>query len=309
MIYIIHIDFFGTKCYNRNNALYGLCGKFNKRQRHLAKLTSLLNYIKVIGMNFFDFDFIITQIVLACKVPAGTGDAVHNSRPSYGIALNISGNKKYIFSTGLQLTAKENNIIFLPKKSDYIVEAIQPGDCYAINFMINKPLFFEPFVISLKNSTKMLQCFMSAEKHFRRKNSGYKLKCMSELYSILHSLNEEHNLMYASGSQKKQIAPAIDYIHDFYSEKQINTEFLSGLCGIKESYFRRVFLSCYGISPIKYINQLKLSRAKELLSQNEYTIETISQMSGFNNVYYFCRYFKKEIGITPSEYRKEAISD
>ena len=73
------------------------------------------------------------------------------------------------------------------------------------------------------------------------------------------------------------------------------------------SYFRKVFFYAYGQSPIKYINSLKLARAEELLAQNECSLENVSELSGFNNIYYFFRFFKKNLGVTPTEYRKKAM--
>lgn len=254
-------------------------------------------------MNFYDFEFNITQVVLACKVPAGSGEAVHKNRPSHGLALNISGEKKYIFDD-VSITVKDKDIIFLPENSNYVVETIIPGDCYAINFKLDCEINFNPFITHQKNYTEIYDIFISAEKAFKTKKKGYMLKCKSELYSLLYNIINEHYLKYIPTSKEKLILPATKYIHNFYSDKEIKISTLSELCGMKESYFRRIFLNCFGVSPIKYINNLKLMRAKELLLQSEYPLETVSELSGFNNVYYFCRYFKRSTGLTPGEYKK-----
>lgn len=268
---------------------------------------SVQNVIMYTGdcMDFFNYDFNIEQIVFACLVPAGTGDTVHKNRPSHGLALNLGGEKNYIFDNNTTLSVKNNDIIFLPEKSDYIVEDCIPGDCYAINFKLHEDITFPPFVRHAKNSSGFLDLFMSAEKTFKAKKHAYMLKCKADLYSIIHLLVHEYDMGYLPSKKEITIAPAVKYIHEHYSENEINIDFLSHLCGIKESYFRRIFTNCYGLSPINYINRLKLSRAKEILLQTTYKIDTVAQMSGFNDIYWFCRFFKKETGLTPSEYRKK----
>lgn len=105
----------------------------------------------------------------------------------------------------------------------------------------------------------------------------------------------------------KIIEPALEYIHNTYAESGISVKYLSTLCNVSEVYFRKLFVKCTGIPPINYINGLKLLRAKELLAQSQCSLETVAEMSGFGNLCYFCRYFKKETGITPSEYRKNVF--
>lgn len=260
-------------------------------------------------MDFFDYDFNVTEIVLACKVPAGTGDAVHSNRASHGLALNMNGEKIYKFKSGTSLTVKANDIIFLPEHSDYVVVPEAPGDCYAINFKISERQDFKPFVMHMKSGSRISDIFISAEKAFRTKKNGYSIKCKADLYSLIYAMIYEHGLTYSPSAHKKLIAPAIEYIHNFYSEQKIGISFLAELCGIKNAYFERIFLSCYGISAIQYINRLKLERAKELLRQSDCSIKSVSEMSGFNNIYYFCRYFKKSVGLTPSEYKYEKTLD
>ena len=46
---------------------------------------------------FFSYNFNINKIVFACYVPIGGGEPVHMNRASHGLALHISGDKKYVF--------------------------------------------------------------------------------------------------------------------------------------------------------------------------------------------------------------------
>lgn len=258
----------------------------------------------VIEMDFFDLELNVTKIVLACFVPAGEGDRVHKSRPSHGLAINLSGEKSYIFESGKTIHVGEGDIIYLPQNSNYIVQTQSAGGCYAINFLLDESIDFNPFVRHVKNVSAVKEKFALAEKLFREKKYGYIFGCKSSLYAIVHILSQEFVTGYAPNSHKKIIDPALDYIHKHYCDEEISIKHLAELCEIGQTYFRRIFLKTYGTSPIKYITDLRLQRAKTFLIQTSYNINDIASMSGFNNVYWFCRCFKSSIGMTPSQYRQ-----
>lgn len=56
--------------------------------------------------------------------------------------------------------------------------------------------------------------------------------------------------------------------------------------------------------PIKYINNLKMTRAKELLSSGMYTVSEVCFLSGYKDESYFSREFKKHFNLSPREYTK-----
>lgn len=256
---------------------------------------------------FFDYNFNIDKIILACYVPKGGGEMVHMNRPSHGLALHISGDKRYIFEGKKVLCTGKNDVIFMPEHSNYIVEAETPGDCYAINFKISDNVLFEPFVLNMGNL--VADKFKSAERNFRLKMFEYEMQCKADLYSVICSMFKVHEKDYIPKTTEKIIEPAIDYIHRKYTSENISVEFLSNMCGISSAYFRRIFLNCKNTSPVKYINNLRLARAKELIASGFYTIARVAELSGFADESYFCRYFKKTTGMTPTEYLKSIESN
>ena len=113
-----------------------------------------------------------------------------------------------------------------------------------------------------------------------------------------------NSLPYLPKSKQLLIQPAIDYIHKHYTEELINVQGLSELCGISYNYLRQLFETLYGVSPIKYINALKITRAKELLSSGLYTVHETAYLSGFSDLSHFSRFFKKCVGVFPNEFIK-----
>lgn len=249
-------------------------------------------------------NFNISRILLACYVAPNSGDSIHKNRPSHGFAMNMSGVKKYIFDGVKTLTVKKNSVIFLPKHSDYEVVTEEAGGCYAINFDVDEDTLSEPFCIDVKNFARVSEMFKIAERAFRQKRPWYEMQCKAQLYSIICALRSEYEKGYVPGSKRSVISPAIEYIHSEYTSGNIEIPTLARLCGVSEVYFRRLFHDCMGVSPVKYINNLKIERAKELVRSGAglYSVTQAAELSGFCDICYFYRLFKKEVGMTPSEY-------
>ena len=98
------------------------------------------------------------------------------------------------------------------------------------------------------------------------------------------------------------IAYAGKYINKNYTSENISITKISELCSITPEYFRKIFREFFGESPITYINKMKISRAKELISSGMYSISEVCELSGYTDPSHFSREFKKAVGVSPSEY-------
>lgn len=252
--------------------------------------------------DFMKYDFNIEKILLACYVGRGMGMRTHKNRAGHGLALHTSGVKVYIFDDGRKITVMPNEIIYLPKHSSYEVTAEAEGDCYAINFDISEEKSFAPFAVKVKNTVSVSEHFKNSKSVWEQKNHGYAMKCKAELYHIIYTMQQEYFSAYLSNDKREMIRPAVEYIHREYTHKPINIGELSDLCGITPEYFRKIFKTYYGTPPVKYINKLKISHAKELLESGMYSVTEAALQSGYTDMSYFSREFKKEAGICPKDY-------
>lgn len=251
--------------------------------------------------NFMKCEFNIENIVLACYVPEGSGMMVHRNRKSHGLALHTSGIKKYVFEDGKTVVVNKNEIIYLPKNSTYEVTAPQAGACYAINFDISRENMYEPFVLRVKNYSSMQEHFKSAKTVWETKKAGYILKCKADLYNIIYAMQQEF-FSYVPKNKINIIRPAVEYIHENYTAESLSISALSGICSVTPEYFRSIFKGVYGVSPKAYINNLKITHAKELLASGLYSVTEAAVMSGYADMSYFSREFKKATGISPKNY-------
>ncbi len=255
-------------------------------------------------MHFFDYDFDITKVCLACFVGSGCGQSVHRDRPNHGLAFKCSGENNYRFKSGKRVRNQKNEIIYLPQGSDYDVKSAEPGDCYAINFELRDAIAFEPFSVEVKDAATFLELFRKCERLWRQKDHGYRLKCKSILYDILYRMQQER-LRYVSSDKYERILPAVTYINTHYTTEPLYVSELAQMCGVSAEYFRRIFADRHGISPVQYIRNLRMDRMAELLSSGMYAVAEAAALSGFDDLSYCSREFKKKFGVRPREFMKK----
>ena len=99
------------------------------------------------------------------------------------------------------------------------------------------------------------------------------------------------------------VGKASHYMEEHVSEKLTLTDICSYL-GYSESYVARVFSTEVGCGPMTYLQRLKASRACRLLENTNLKINQIALMLGFDDPFYFSKFFTKAHGVSPKEYRK-----
>lgn len=80
---------------------------------------------------------------------------------------------------------------------------------------------------------------------------------------------------------------------------------LSTILGYSEKYASEVFRKYMGLSFSEYLKQQHLAKATQLLNEQHLTIAQIAESVGFSDAYAFSHFFKRTIGCSPSEFRKQ----
>ncbi len=252
--------------------------------------------------NFMNYDFDVKKIAFVYHKDGGYGATTHTDRKNHGIAFWVDGKSEYEFSDGTKISPEDGEIIYLPKGSTYRVSTIVPGKCRAVNFELSTDVTFPPFSKKMKNPGAIAEIFQHMKSAWETKRDGYMAKCKSELFALIYTIQKEFNFEYLPKSKLKIIEKAVEYIHKNYSSHPLTISELSSMCEISPEYFRKIFKSLYGLSPITYINTLKISRAKELLESGDYTVTESAFLSGYRDISVFSREFKKATGFSPTEY-------
>jgi len=125
------------------------------------------------------------------------------------------------------------------------------------------------------------------------------------IYTILTVLISGTVSLYSHNDKegKYAIQRAISYIRQNYY-KNIDTECVAKAALISRSYMSQLFRKHYGISPHRYIVELRLSIVKDALANTDAPVSKIAENTGFGDVSSLSRVFKRCTGISPTEYRK-----
>lgn len=134
--------------------------------------------------------------------------------------------------------------------------------------------------------------FILQDRHFTQMTSAILTEILS-LFSRQLIYNTSHTRFFES----------ILYIHENYKEK-IPIKTLAAMENLSESHYRSVFAQVFKKSPTEYITSVRINAAKELLETSNKQLHEIAYLTGWTDVYYFGKQFKKIVGVSPGSYRR-----
>ncbi|GAA6412015.1 response regulator [Blautia coccoides] len=114
--------------------------------------------------------------------------------------------------------------------------------------------------------------------------------------------------MNAIGTQSREsvMDGILDYIaHNYQENLKLNT--IAELFGYNSSYLGKLLTKSIGKSFNSYLDEVRIENSKKLLRDETYKVYEIAQLVGYTNVDYFHKKFRKYVGMSPAEYRKENL--
>ena len=156
---------------------------------------------------------------------------------------------------------------------------------------------------------------LELEREWECKEVGYTLVIKALLLKLLATLYRSFE--QAEGNAQKvrnfqsgylRLKPAITML-DTNFRKPLTLEQLAESVHLNRNYFSTIFTQLMGCSVSEYLIRQRLRNALQLLSCTNWSLETIAHDSGFHNISYFSRTFRKHFGISPGQYRQELWKD
>lgn len=130
---------------------------------------------------------------------------------------------------------------------------------------------------------------------------------VSELWTrLFHYLYREESEQQENKNilAQARLRKMMQFIWDHFHEK-ITLDDIAASANISKSAALRCFRSGMQTSPVGYLNNFRLNRAKELLLTSHSTVSEIAVSVGFDNVGYFDRVFRRTFGLTPKQFAKQ----
>lgn len=260
--------------------------------------------------DFFDNNVCVDCISAVSYTPRIIHHNVKN-RPCNSFLHIVSGEYSYT-NISKPFIAEAGNLIYIPFGSCHTYEIISPK---ARAVQIDFDLYYdgikyafsdEAFILTKTPAEKVRLLMTELIKPHTFDNIKRRLKTVSVMYELLSELSDCFPQTKRLPASLKKIEPALSYIANHCGEKIYFSD-LCSLCFMSESQLRRLFRQNTGLSPAEYIKNFRINRACAMLMSGDLSIAEISDMLGFDNVYYFGKVFKKFTGISPGKYRKENI--
>lgn len=251
------------------------------------------------------FDNIENLKLISCLKKPSQRAFVVKGRNLNGFNIRVSGKVVYNFS-GEETEVSPGEVIFIPQNSRYTCTVISESDsiCTSINFEGN----FEnpkPLVFSLEDFYE----YEFLSEHFadmwKFGNASHKYKCQSCFYNLLSFISGNENISYANKKKFDLINPAAQYLKNHMYDTNLKTEKLHTLCGISDTYFRKIFILRFKTTPKDYIISKRVSHAKSIIDSGDFTtVKDLALSVGYTDSLYFGKVFKKIYGASPSVFNK-----
>ncbi|WP_243115863.1 AraC family transcriptional regulator [Eubacterium ramulus] len=182
-------------------------------------------------------------------------------------------------------------------------------------------LVYKKYILPIISSNMSFQCFQIAEPWQARiiqimikimgtqENEKIRelstLALLQDLWLIFYEnvkLSDKEKMQTVDEAAQKRVQLMMQYIHENYNHEMSLDEIASHI-GISKSTALNLFQRFLHTTPVSYLIGYRLQAASWLLKNTNKKVKTIAYESGFRNVDYFCRLFKKRYHLTPSEYR------
>lgn len=249
-------------------------------------------------------NFIVNDIENFAMIPIKAGEKRKIvNRYMYGIVFSPHGKSIYI-QNGKSYINDNKHVLLLPYGGNYIIECETGDICPLINFECDGN-FSQILSFEIDDSKKLLEKFDKFEKSYIFRRYDVYFSAMAYVYEILSKLMKYESHEEIKTPQIMRVARR--FIEENYASPNLNNDMIAENINVSTVYFRKIFTQVYGKPPMKYISDMRIRKAKLLLREQIMSIEEVSNMVGYANVYSFSRAFKKSVMCSPSAYKKRCL--
>lgn len=126
-------------------------------------------------------------------------------------------------------------------------------------------------------------------------NDVFKIK--DEYMKIMNRVNEKKKC-------SSMVLLAIKYIEDNYYLNELSINYISNKLEVTSSYLSKLLKKETGLSFIDYLTKIRIEKAMYIMEDPAVKIYDVAELVGYSNQHYFCRAFKKVVGVSPTEYKR-----
>ena len=239
-----------------------------------------------------------------------TCDYSTTPRPCHNIAFMLEG-EGTIISGDTVLYVKKGDILYIPQNSTYISKWTAKPNCvfHSVHFNFTptqNPFNTKRVPVQLLPNDEFEKLYTAVQtiQAYQYEKTPHSFLYLSAFYFLCGTLLP-HAKTKDEVFLQSNIAPALLYLEN-HSTQSCTIAQLANLCYLSPSRFFYLFKKQVGCSPITYKNKITIQKTTQtLLLYKDKSIDHIAREYGFESTIYFTRLFKKVIGKTPSQFRKD----
>lgn len=235
------------------------------------------------------------------------------TRPNYIIHYILEGKGTYqVGERKYQLSAGQGFLIEPETLTFYQADVQEPwsylwvgvGGYAATEHIRNIGLNEDQLIFRYRDGERLKKIVLEMLKHTKVSVANlYYLQ--GKLYEFFSALTEDEVIDSCVDISKENnyIQKAVTYIRNQYS-KGLNVADIARHMNVNRSYLYTIFKDNLGISPKDFLTKFQISQAREQLALTDLSIEEVAESCGYRSCLVFSKAFKKENGMTPTEYRR-----
>ena len=218
------------------------------------------------------------------------------NRRCHGLSLCISGQITYEMN-GRSFVSTPDTAILLPQGATYTLHGDKEGCFPVINFCCDGLICNEITVIHLKDPSACLHDF------YTLKDLAVSEKNRFRFFSVFYKLLDEVFTQHTDAN--RFVSAAVAYMESHIADAAVDNDTIAQALKISEVYLRKLFKKHLHTTPKQYMLDLRIQKAKQLLTDSPYTVTATAEECGFSSVYHFSRKFKEMVGVSPSRYAEK----
>lgn len=255
--------------------------------------------------NITDGQLQITNLARVEEVRLTQSHRICKKRAWDSFCYVLGGKVDYHMADGSHFTLQAGDVQYLPLYCSYTMD-IHPEEFHYIVCDFDCPVE-EPrrdLWFSAQNPQIYEKLFRELALCFSGESYDRMASSMAVLFQIYAQIVRDHHPGYLSGSAKKKIVKAQTYIQQNLADRNLSVQQLAATAQMSQVHFRRLFHDLCGMSPVKYLVNARVEKAKSLLGLSEMRLEDVAAQTGFSSTAHLCAAFKNVTGQTPGQYRK-----
>ncbi|MCI8294417.1 MAG: AraC family transcriptional regulator [Lachnospiraceae bacterium] len=237
-------------------------------------------------------------------------------RPYHLIHYILEGKGEFIVNeTHYTLSAGKGFLIEPDHQTTYISDGEEPWTYIWVGFsggdakriVSSLGLSQEQPIFRCEKKEQLKTCVLGMIEH-EHSNTEDTFYCLAMLYLFLSAVAGSDRGLSARQNSNLYVDQAIAYIRDHITEP-LQADEVARYVGLNRSYLSTLFKQHTGLSPLRYIQQFRLTKAQHLLESTQLSVAAIAYSCGYQQPESLIKLFKQQYGVSPASYRKMILQE